>query len=285
MRAEQHHRELRDLAGLDQRHCLEQLVKRAEAAGEDNVPDAVLDEHRLANEEITEVDQRVDVGIGPLLEREFDVAPDRMPAPLLRALVGGLHDARSRPGHDRKSILGQELRRFRRRRVVGIAWLGARRAEERHPLLDARQLVEPLDDLAHDAHHAPGVGAREIVAPLGREVEQLLVLRHQGRHVTNGIVDAPLLLHALRSRGPLTRRRASRRHVAGIVPFAHAFQLGVFSAPAQLRIDRLPTRAARRLLLRFRHGRLRPGMWRVVRMPDHGRHLVRAANSAVYFLR
>ena len=54
-RAEQHDREVADLAGLAQRRRLEQLVERAEAAGEDDERARVAHEHHLAREEVVEV--------------------------------------------------------------------------------------------------------------------------------------------------------------------------------------------------------------------------------------
>ena len=53
-RAEQHDREVPDLAGLAQRRGLEQLVERAEPAGEDDERARVADEHHLAREEVVE---------------------------------------------------------------------------------------------------------------------------------------------------------------------------------------------------------------------------------------
>src|SRR5687767_5418287 len=57
---EQDHREVLDLPRLDQRERLEQLVQRAEAAREDDKSLRVLDEHRLAHEEVAEVERDVD---------------------------------------------------------------------------------------------------------------------------------------------------------------------------------------------------------------------------------
>ena len=58
--ADQHDRERGDLLGLDQRQRLEQLVEGAEAAGEHHEALGVLHEHRLAGEEVAEVDPDVD---------------------------------------------------------------------------------------------------------------------------------------------------------------------------------------------------------------------------------
>src|SRR5712691_7197391 len=55
LRAEQDHWKMTDLAGLDQGQRLEQLVHRAEAAGENDERRRVLHEHRLTYEEIAEI--------------------------------------------------------------------------------------------------------------------------------------------------------------------------------------------------------------------------------------
>ena len=93
--AEQYHREVLHLSGLDQRERLEQLVERAVPAGEDDERGGVLHEHRLANEEELEVEAPAQVRVRALLERQLDVAADREPAALHRAPVGRLHDARA----------------------------------------------------------------------------------------------------------------------------------------------------------------------------------------------
>src|SRR2546430_162365 len=89
---EQDHRKMAHLAGLDQRQRLEQLVHRAETAGEHDERRRVLHKHRLAHEEIPEIDRSLDVLVEPLLERQLDVATDRQTVPLLAAAVGRLHD-------------------------------------------------------------------------------------------------------------------------------------------------------------------------------------------------
>ena len=61
--ADQDDRELPHLAGLDQRQRLEQLVERAETAGQDDEAVGVLHEHDLAGEEVAELDAEVDVGV------------------------------------------------------------------------------------------------------------------------------------------------------------------------------------------------------------------------------
>src|SRR4051794_14908403 len=87
-------REPGDLAGLYQGERLEQLVERAEATGQDDEGLRVLDEHRLADEEVAERDADVDPLVELLLERQLDAQPHRQPAGLLRAAIDRLH----RPG-------------------------------------------------------------------------------------------------------------------------------------------------------------------------------------------
>ena len=105
--ADQHDREVADLAGLDQGQRLEQLVERAEATRQDDEAVGVLHEHHLAGEEVAELDPEVDVRVHALLVRQLDVAADGQAARLVTAAVGGLHRARSAAGDDRVARLGQ----------------------------------------------------------------------------------------------------------------------------------------------------------------------------------
>src|SRR5205823_7931083 len=92
---EEDHGEMIELARLDQYQRLEELVERPESARKDEERGRILHEHRLPHEEVAEVDQRIEVRIRLLLEGKLDVAADREPAALLRALVRGFHDARA----------------------------------------------------------------------------------------------------------------------------------------------------------------------------------------------
>src|SRR6266511_53159 len=96
--AEQDHRKVSDLPGLDQGQGLEQFVHRPVAAGEDDEGGRVFHEHRLAHEEIAEVDRPLDVWVDPLLERQLDVAADGEPDPPLAATVRGFNDPRPTAG-------------------------------------------------------------------------------------------------------------------------------------------------------------------------------------------
>src|SRR5438132_1350533 len=81
----------------------------------------------------------------------------------------------------------------------------ARRTEDRDAALDVRKIVEPLDELSHDAHHAPWISSCEILVAAAR-LEELLILG-DGRVAADGVVD-----DARRARGP--RRRSLRRRCA-----------------------------------------------------------------------
>ena len=173
---DQHDREVADLAGLDEGQRLEQLVERAEAAGQDHERVGVLHEHRLAGEEVAELDAEVDVRVEALLVGQLDVAADRQPAALLAAAVGRLHHARAAAGDDRVAGLGEP----RAERSSGPARrsgsLGDRpgRAEDRSPPDRPGHRVEALDELGQDPEHPPRVRVEEgrADAPL----EELLVL-------------------------------------------------------------------------------------------------------------
>ena len=65
--AHQDQGEVLDLAGLDQRRALEDLVHGAEAAGQHHEGVGVFDQHHLADEEVAELDPAVEVGVGLLL--------------------------------------------------------------------------------------------------------------------------------------------------------------------------------------------------------------------------
>ena len=142
-RAEQHDREVADLAGLAQRRGLEQLVQRAEAAREDDERARVAHEHHLAREEVVEVEADVDVVVLELLVRQLDVEPDRRHAGVARAAVAGLHDAGAAAGDDREARPAQHRGRLARLGVHRVVARRARRAEDRDGLADVREAAKP----------------------------------------------------------------------------------------------------------------------------------------------
>src|SRR5947209_6582186 len=105
--AEQDHRERRHLAGLHQGQRLEQLVHGAKATRQDDERLCVLHEHRLAREEVAEVQPDVDVVVEVLLEGQLDAETDRDAARLATALVDRLHDPWPTTGDDSEAGAGE----------------------------------------------------------------------------------------------------------------------------------------------------------------------------------
>ncbi len=206
--AEEDDGEVVDLLGLHQRQRLEELVEGAEATGEDDEGLGILDEHRLAHEEVAEVLGDVDVGIGAVLARQIDGQPHRDAVGLLGAAVGRLHDARTATGDDGEALV-RELGRERPGLLIhGLIRLRASGAEDADGGAQAGERVEALDELAHDAQRAPGVRFEE-----GGVGDRSL---HQQLAVVGRAVGAEVLAsvgHRRRIRGPadMGRRCDGRR--------------------------------------------------------------------------
>ena len=79
------------LAGLHQGEHLEQLVQRAEAAGEGHQRLRAHQKVHLAQREVVELEAqaRRDVGVGCLLVGQHDVQPDALATDVVRAAVAG----------------------------------------------------------------------------------------------------------------------------------------------------------------------------------------------------
>src|SRR5918994_5316777 len=152
------HRELGDLARLDERERLPELVHRPVAAGEDDEAAGVADEHDLAREEVVELERDVAVAVPALLERQLDVEAYRQRLGLTRAAVGGLHDPGAAAGDDREATLADEAGGLAGELVVRIVGGRARRAEEARCGRDARERVEAHAQLLDDAVDAVLVG-------------------------------------------------------------------------------------------------------------------------------
>ena len=150
----QHQRKVLDLAGLDQGRGLEHLVEGAEAAGQGDEGVGVLDQHHLADEEVAELDEGVEVGVGALLVRQLDVAADRAAAGVPRAAVGRLHDPRAAAGHHREAVLGQPPADLAGQPVVAVVLAEARRAEDGDAGADEMKLAKAVEELPRDAQNA-----------------------------------------------------------------------------------------------------------------------------------
>src|SRR6185312_10790095 len=142
---------------------------------------------------------------------------DAPPARQLCPLIGGFHDPGARSGDRRESRLRAEPADFGRRRVLRIVRLRARRAEDRDRLADVRELVEPFDELAHDAQHAPRVAAREVVG-MGERLEEFLVLGAvRFVLIADRVVDAALRFRLARGREARARRICSSWHTRSLL--------------------------------------------------------------------
>ncbi len=105
--ANQDDREFRNLSGLHQGERLEQLVQGAEPARQDDECLRVLDEDRLAHEEIPELKADLDILVQALLDRQFDAKADGYAVRARGAPVGRFHDPWTAPGDDRVAGRGQ----------------------------------------------------------------------------------------------------------------------------------------------------------------------------------
>jgi len=147
----EHDRELDDLPGLNQRERLPELVHRAEAAGEDDEPAGVANEHDLAGEEVVELERDVAVGVAALLEGQLDVEADGQRAGVLGAVVGRLHQAGTAAGDDRHAALADDAGGRARELVVRVVRRRARGAEEARGRTDVRKRLEAHPKLVADA--------------------------------------------------------------------------------------------------------------------------------------
>lgn len=91
-----------DLAGLDERECLEELVERAETTRECHQSLRAQQEVQLAKREIVESEAQIGghVGVGILLVGQVDVETDRLGPDVVGAAIGGLHHTRATARHD-----------------------------------------------------------------------------------------------------------------------------------------------------------------------------------------
>src|SRR5690606_19354086 len=135
----------------------EQLVHRPVSAGEDDEAFGVLHEHRLADEEVLEVDRRADPAVHALLEGQLDVAADALASRLGGTAVCRFHDAGTTTGDHAEAVTNQEFCRALRCDVVGLVGAGACTAEDADGWTEPCERVEPLHELAHDSEDAPRV--------------------------------------------------------------------------------------------------------------------------------
>src|SRR6266540_4483053 len=92
-----------NLAGLDKRQRLKQLIHSARAPGENDKRIGVFHEQRFANKKVVQRHAAVEVGIALLLEWQFDVTADGTAARVLSPPIGRFHNAWPTAGHHREA--------------------------------------------------------------------------------------------------------------------------------------------------------------------------------------
>ena len=124
-------RELVDLVCLDEHQSLEQLVHRPETTRQDDEGLGVLHEHRLADEEVPEVDPEIDPVVESLLEGQLDAQPHGEPIGLDRTPVHRLHEAGAAAGDHSPPVAGQALTQPAAQLIMRVLGWRAGRAEDR----------------------------------------------------------------------------------------------------------------------------------------------------------
>lgn len=157
-----------DLAGLDEGESFEEFVEGAEATGADDEGVGVLDEHDLADEEVAELDELVDEGVGLLLVGEGDVAADGRSASVACAAVGGFHDSRPAAGHDGEPEFADASGDIASDVVVVMIFGESCGAEDGDAGADEVQCTKAFDELEKDAE-----GGGEFEASGVRTLEEL----------------------------------------------------------------------------------------------------------------
>src|SRR6185295_7541254 len=182
VRSHQDQREVPDLAGLDQRRALEDLVHGAEPAGQRDEGVRVLDQHDLADEKVAELEEAVDVRVRLLLFRQHDVAADRGAPGVLGTPVRRLHDPGAAARHDGEPGEREPAAELAAERVVGVALGKAGGAEDRDAGADEVEPAEAADELEEDREDAADLGE-----PGMRAGEELPLLRVARRLAPLGI--------------------------------------------------------------------------------------------------
>src|SRR5690349_3919934 len=94
-------------------------------------------------------DAAVEVGVGRLLERQFDVAANRAPTDVFRAAVRCFHGSGSTAGHDSKPEPRNSPAHFASQFVMRIVALNAGGAENRYARADEVQDAKSAQEIAH----------------------------------------------------------------------------------------------------------------------------------------
>jgi hypothetical protein len=101
----------------------------------------------------------IEVRVRALFHRQNDIAPEAHPARLLRAAVGGLHDAGPASRHYSVISFSQLAAQRSRHLVIHMPWLKPCRTERRHAwAVDVAEEFKPLEKLQEDAYRTLQIG-------------------------------------------------------------------------------------------------------------------------------
>jgi hypothetical protein len=151
----QHDRKVRDLSGLNQRQCLEELVERAKPTGEPDECIRVLEEEDPSDEEVSTRDGVVEIRVWQLLVGELDIAPHRPASGLACAPVHCFHETRAATGHRGESKLGHAPAHFTSHLVQRMRLAVARRTEHGYARPNEVECSESLDEVGKGSQDKP----------------------------------------------------------------------------------------------------------------------------------
>jgi hypothetical protein len=136
---------------LNQRERFVQFIERSQSARQHDKTVRVFEQQHLANEEVVAGNPAIEVRVGRLFERQFDVAPDRQAARIVRAAIGGFHQARTAAGHHGKPHSAEPATHLARQFVVLVAFLEAGGAEHGDARSDEMQVTKSIQEVARGA--------------------------------------------------------------------------------------------------------------------------------------
>ena len=97
--ADEYERKVGNLLGLNQHECFKYFIERAETSGHRDKTIRIFHEHQLPNIKMIEGNPAIEVGVGLLLVKKFDVAPNGVAAGFFGAAIGSFHNSRPATGH------------------------------------------------------------------------------------------------------------------------------------------------------------------------------------------
>src|SRR6266542_4870060 len=153
-----HNREVFDLPGLDQGERFEQLIEGACAAGHNGERVGVLNQQRLAREEIMHPHAAIEINICRLLGGQLNRASDRAATGLLSAEVCRFHDSRAAASNYSEAKLRHCSAHFSSQLVMWIVRLDPGGAEDGHAWTDEMKRAKSAQEIAHHSQEGEKFG-------------------------------------------------------------------------------------------------------------------------------